>query len=100
MASTWHCIKTTNTTTIKLFEGKCNIGTQANIEDRKTHAIQEGLAGLWRSTVNIGKIYQCIDNQNTLLTLSGGPTGSREHLKECLEEVKILRHRGYEIKGK
>lgn len=61
---------------------------------------RRALARLRRLTANIGKIYLCVNNQNALLSLFGGMTGGREHLKECLEDVKSLQYRGCEIKVK
>lgn len=41
-SSAWHCIEWEPLRWTTLFEGKCSIGTQEDIEDGEIHAIQDG----------------------------------------------------------
>lgn len=45
-------------------------------------------------------IYLCVNNQNALGALSGGPSAGREYIRSSLETVEILRQRGCRIVGK
>lgn len=45
-------------------------------------------------------VYLCVDNQNALLALSGGPPSNREYLGKCQERVNKLQCLGCNVKGK
>ncbi|KAL0630690.1 hypothetical protein Q9L58_010459 [Maublancomyces gigas] len=72
-SSAWHCIQIEDGHTL-LFQGQCQIGHEADIEDGEIHAIQEGLHELRRRQTDPTQTYLCVDNQNALRSLSGGPT--------------------------
>lgn len=99
-ASAWHCTGREESRPAMLFKGACHIGNKANIKDTEIHAIQEGLHELTKKFKDAGQIYLCVDNQNALIALSGGPTGGREYVRECLEEAHILWQRGCRVTGK
>lgn len=46
------------------------------------------------------QVWLCVDNQNALKALAGGPTKCRKQLKECLKDVKIVPLADYEIRAK
>lgn len=57
-ASAWHCVQT-GTRNKVLFEGNCNIGNKADIEDGEIHALQAGLTALRHTVTNLGQINLC-----------------------------------------
>lgn len=80
--------------------GSCQIGSRAEIEDAEIHAIQEGVAQLLALNTQNCRVYICADNQNALRALSGGPTGNREYLMKCLEDLETLQLKGCRVQGK
>lgn len=96
-ASAWRC--TEGPTKLVQFEGQCQIGNQAEVENDKIHAIQEGLHHLHTSNVSDADVVLWADNQNALRGLAGGPTAGQEYISACLEEEKILRQSCCRIRG-
>lgn len=99
-SSAWHYVVQAGGVSKLLYEGQCQIGRKADIEEGETLAIQEGLYNIRARFQEPMRIFVCVDNQNALRSRSGGPTSGREYVKECLEEELILRQRGCRISGK
>lgn len=69
--------------------------------DAKAYAIQEGLTRLNQyAHLPSGTIYLCVDNQNALRALSGGPSAGEGYYKEGLKEADILHQKGCRNQGK
>lgn len=56
VSSAWHCLQTTTLAPKVLFEGRCNIGNRADIEDGEINEIQEGLRNLRNNKTGLGMI--------------------------------------------
>lgn len=97
MTSAWHCSSTGNPHPTTIFEGRCCVTGKAEIEDGEMHAIQKRLAALRERGTSIMVIDLCVDNQNELRCLPGGPSSEREYVRQCLEEIEILWLKGCEI---
>lgn len=74
------------------FEGHCQIGKQAEVEDSDVHTMQERLTYLSKSDVVKADVVLWVDNQNAMRALSSVPTTGQEYRWTLLEEVKILQH--------
>lgn len=96
--SAWYCVR--GPLSVLLFQGCCQIGPQCDIEDREIQAIQEGPQQLVLRGETNASITLCVDNQNPLRALAGGPTAGREYIKHCLEDEKVLQQAGCYIRGK
>ncbi|KAL0630530.1 hypothetical protein Q9L58_010623 [Maublancomyces gigas] len=90
-ATAWHCIQTGRSDKL-LFEGKCNIGNKAGIEDGEIHALQEGQNNLRNTKENLGLIYLCVYNQKARKLLLGEQSSGLEFVRKGREEIEILRH--------
>lgn len=102
-SSAWRAVTTTGDRRppATLFEGKCQIGNKADIEDGEVHAIQEALHHRnQQAHIVPGLINLCIDNQNTVRALAGGLTAGREYVEKCLKEAEILHSKGCRVQGK
>lgn len=99
--SACHCVHTRKQGPAKLwFEGKCQLGDQADIVDREIQGIQGGLEQLLPVIRHNECIFLCADNQNMLCALAGRPSSGREYIKKCLEVLGTLRRKGCKVLGK
>lgn len=96
VSSTWIFSKSGWT----LFEGCCQIGQQREIQNGEIHVIQKGCTALRKMGISNQDVRHCVDNQNAIRGLAGGPSARREYIRECLKEVKILPQGCGRIKGK
>lgn len=99
-ASAWHWRQVGEDTSTVLFEGACQIGKHCDIEDGEIHAIQEALDRLKYLHLREKDIYLCVDNQNPIKALAGGPTAGRAYVMKCLEDVATLQQKGCNVTGK
>lgn len=72
------------------YSGGCCLGRYCTNEDTEIHGIHEVVTLLLSVVENPLLVYLCVDNQNALLALSGGPISNKEYLGKCLEGMNTF----------
>lgn len=83
-----------------LFQGHCHIGAKLDIEVGEIDVIPEGLRCVVDLNISNSEMILCLDNENAIRALAGGPTEGRKYVRACPEDVKILQERPCKIRGK
>jgi hypothetical protein len=85
-----HLIHYINGTPMTTHSTSCCIGPYSENEDAEIHAIQEGIHLFLRTHAYPKLLHICVDNQNAIRALAGGPTSNREHLHHTLLLLSAL----------
>jgi len=80
----------------RLTEGRCHLGSRAEVYDTELHAVQEAVTTLLMAAVPPTTVFICIDNQAAIDTLRFNKH-NHEYARRSLEIIETLQLLGWKI---